>query len=79
MEEQVVVLYAGVNGYLDDIPTDDVPRFNEEFIEDLRTDGAILKQIRETGDLPDDLAEKLNTEIDRFKGMFNVKGEQAAA
>jgi F-type H+-transporting ATPase subunit alpha len=78
MEEQVVVLYAGVNGYLDDIPTDQVPRFNEEFIEDLRTEGSILKEIRETGDLPDELAEKLNTEIERFKSMFNVKDEQAA-
>jgi F-type H+-transporting ATPase subunit alpha len=79
MEEQVVVLYAGVNGYLDDIPTDQVPRFNEEFIEDLRTEGSILKEIRESGDLPDDLAEKLNKEIERFKSMFNVKGEEQAA
>jgi F-type H+-transporting ATPase subunit alpha len=79
MEEQVVVLYAGVNGYLDDIPTDQVPRFNEEFIEDLRTEGSILKEIRESGDLPDDLAEKLDKEIERFKSMFNVKGEEQAA
>jgi F-type H+/Na+-transporting ATPase subunit alpha len=79
MEEQVVVLYAGVNGHLDDIPTEQVSRFNEEFIERLRTEGSILKEIRETGDLPDELAEKLNNEIEQFKGMFNVEGEQAAA
>jgi F-type H+-transporting ATPase subunit alpha len=79
MEEQVVVLYAGVNGYLDDIPTDQVPRFNQEFIEDLRAEGSILKQIRDTGDLPDDLAERLDAEIEKFKGMFNIEGEQAAA
>src|SRR6202000_2006513 len=38
MEEQVVVLFAGVNGYLDDVPTEDVPRFNEELIEYLRSE-----------------------------------------
>jgi F-type H+-transporting ATPase subunit alpha len=79
MEEQVVALYAGVNGYLDDIPTDQVPRFQDEIREQLRSEGSILKQIRETGDLPDDLAEQLNGEIDKFKGMFNIEGEQAAA
>ena len=39
MEEQVAALYAGVNGYLDDIPTDQVPRFQEELRQQLRTDG----------------------------------------
>src|SRR5246127_740481 len=39
MEEQVVALYAGVNGYLDDIPTSEVPRFQEELREFLRADG----------------------------------------
>ena len=39
MEEQVAALYAGVNGYLDDIPTDQVPRFQEELREQLRTEG----------------------------------------
>jgi F-type H+-transporting ATPase subunit alpha len=79
MEEQVVALYAGVNGYLDDIPTDQVSRFQEELREYLRAEQAdIYKTIRDTGDLPDDLAEKLNAAIERFKGMFNVQGREAA-
>ena len=49
MEEQVVALYAGVNGFLDDIPVSQVPRFQEELREYMRTEGAILKEIRETG------------------------------
>ena len=76
MEEQVVALYAGVNGYLDDIPTEQVPRFQEELRQQLRTDGDILKTIRETKDLDDDTTAKLNTAIEKFKTMFNV--EQAA-
>src|SRR3954462_561055 len=39
MEEQVVALYAGINGWLDDIPVEDVSRFQEELREQLRTEG----------------------------------------
>jgi F-type H+/Na+-transporting ATPase subunit alpha len=78
MAEQVVAIYSGINGYLDDIPVVDVPRFQEELREYLRTEGSIYKEISETGDLPDELAESLDKEIEKFKGGFNVS-EQAAA
>jgi F-type H+-transporting ATPase subunit alpha len=78
MEEQVAALYAGVNGYLDDIPTADIPRFHEELREHLRTEGSIYKTVRETGDLPDELAEQLNAEIDKVKSRFAISEEQAA-
>src|SRR5205809_3628805 len=45
MEEQVVALYVGVNGYLDEIPTAQVPRFQEELRDFLRAEGTILKKI----------------------------------
>ena len=61
------------------IPTAAVPRFQEELREQLRTEGEILKTIRETGDIPDETAEKLNAAIERFKGMFNVESERGAA
>src|SRR3954451_8604740 len=70
MEEQVTALYAGVNGYLDDIPTEQVTRFQDELREFLRTEATLLKSIRETGDLPDDQAQRLNEQIEKFKGMF---------
>jgi F-type H+-transporting ATPase subunit alpha len=76
-EEQVVALYAGVNGFLDDVPVAQVPRFQDELREHLRTEGSVLKEIRETGDLPDELAEKLEQEIGKFKQMFNVEEEQS--
>jgi F-type H+/Na+-transporting ATPase subunit alpha len=78
MEEQVVAIFAGINGYLDDIPVEDVPRFQEEVRQYLRTEGLVYKEIRETGDLTDDLAERLGKEIEKFKSGFNVT-EQAAA
>jgi F-type H+-transporting ATPase subunit alpha len=75
MEEQVVALYAGVNGFLDDIPVDQVPRFQDELREHMRTEASVLKEIRETGDLPDELAQRFEEEIKKFKQMFSVEEE----
>ncbi|HEY8727590.1 MAG TPA: F0F1 ATP synthase subunit alpha, partial [Gaiellaceae bacterium] len=72
-EEQVVVLYAGVNGFLDDIPVTDVPRFAAELVEHLRAEGTVLKEIRESGDLPDELAAKLDAEIKKVLQSFHVE------
>jgi F-type H+-transporting ATPase subunit alpha len=79
MEEQVVALYAGVNGYLDDIPTEDVSRFQDELRESLRAQEAIYKRIRDTGDLDDETAEQLNAELERVKARFQPSGAEAAA
>ncbi len=69
-EEQVVAIFAGVQGHLDDIPTVDVARFQDELREHLRTEETIYREIRETGDLSDELAERLNAEIQKFKERF---------
>jgi F-type H+/Na+-transporting ATPase subunit alpha len=79
MEEQVVALYAGVNGYLDDIPVDQVPRFQDELRESMRAEVSILKEIRETGDLSDETEQKLVEEIKKFKGIFSIKEESLAS
>ena len=73
MEEQVVALYAGVNGFLDDIPTADVARFQEDLRQQLRTEGDVLRTIRATKDLDDATAEALNAAIERCKTMFGVE------
>ena len=70
MEEQAIALYAGVNGYLDDIPTEDVARFQDELREHLRADGDIYKTVRESGDLGDDVTEQLSAEIEKVKSRF---------
>jgi F-type H+-transporting ATPase subunit alpha len=79
MEEQVIAIFAGINGYLDDIPPQDVPRFQDELREYLRTEGTVYKEIADSGDLSDELAEKLGQEIDKFKQGFNVSEETALA
>jgi F-type H+/Na+-transporting ATPase subunit alpha len=79
VEEEVAAVYAGVNGYLDEIPVADVPRYLDELREQLQAEGSILKQIRETGELPDELAEKLNQELERFAKLFKHSEETPAA
>jgi F-type H+-transporting ATPase subunit alpha len=75
MEEQVAAIYAGNQGYLDDIPTPQVTRFQDELREHLRAEESIYREIRDTGDLPDELAERLSGEIEKFKNSFNVEEE----
>jgi F-type H+-transporting ATPase subunit alpha len=79
MEEQVVALHAGINGYLDDVPVEHVSRFQDELREYMKTEKTVLAEIRETGDLPDELAERLNAAIERFKETFAVKEEAPVA
>jgi F-type H+-transporting ATPase subunit alpha len=75
VEEQVAAIYAGIHGFLDSVPPSQVPRFQEELREQLRSEGTVLKEIRETGELSDELANRLETELQRFEQVFNVEEE----
>src|SRR5947199_1086409 len=77
MEEQVVALYAGVNGHLDEIPVEQVPRFQGELREYLRTEGASYKEIRESGELSDETTAKVDEALKKFLQTFNVQREEA--
>jgi F-type H+-transporting ATPase subunit alpha len=71
MEEQVVVIYAGVNGYLDPIPVNRVRAFEEGLLTLVRTKNAdILDDIRKTGDLTDATAAKLKAAVDTYAKTF---------
>jgi F-type H+-transporting ATPase subunit alpha len=73
LEEQVAAIFAGNEGFLGDIPTDEVLRFQTELREHLRTEGSIYQEIRETKQFPDELQEKLRAEIEKFAKTFAVK------
>ena len=72
VEEQVVAIFAGIHGYLDDIPTVQVPRFQDELREFLRTEGSIYEEIQKEKDLSDDLQERMHEQIKEFKETFAV-------
>jgi F-type H+-transporting ATPase subunit alpha len=77
VEEEVVSIWAGANGYLDDVPVEDVGRFESEFLDYLRRDqSGILTTIRETKELTDDTITALKEAIDRFRRTFEVTGGQ---
>jgi F-type H+-transporting ATPase subunit alpha len=78
-EEQVVAIFAGINGYLDTIPVSQVPRFHEELRSALRAEGTAYASIRETGDVTDETEEKLKSELDRFLEVFSVEEEKGLA
>ncbi len=77
MEEQVVALFAGNEGYLDKIPVPQVPRFQDELREHLRAQESIFKTIRESGDIGEDTEKQLRAELDRFANTFSVEEEAA--
>ena len=71
MEEQVVVVYAGVNGYLDPLPVNRVRAFEDGLLTHVRSQNAdILEDIRKTGDLSDATAAKLKSAVDGFARNF---------
>jgi F-type H+-transporting ATPase subunit alpha len=73
LEEQVVAIFAGVNGYLDGVPVSEIPRFHEELRDHLRTEKTILDEIRDKKELSDELTEKLNAELKKFVDGFYVE------
>jgi F-type H+-transporting ATPase subunit alpha len=71
VEDQVVSIYAGVNGYLDELPVRDVQRFEAEFLNELKANAAdILTAIRETGVVSDETEGKLKAALDDFVKKF---------
>jgi len=73
VEEQVVSIWAGGNGYLDDVPVEDVSRFETDFLDYLRRSHAgILETIRESLQLSEDTAAALKDAIDEFRRGFET-------
>ncbi|HXW23999.1 MAG TPA: F0F1 ATP synthase subunit alpha, partial [Xanthobacteraceae bacterium] len=71
MEEQVAVIYAGVNGYLDPIPVNRVRAFEDGLLTTLRSKHAdVLAAIRDSRDLDDATAGKLKGAVDGYARTF---------
>ena len=74
VEEQVASIWAGTKGKLDDVPVEDVRRFESELLDHLRRNTDVLSTIAETGKLGDDLEDKLSAAVDEFRHGF-LKGD----
>jgi len=70
-EEQVAVIFAGVNGYLDDLDVRDVGKFEEGLLAHMRTDAKdVLDTIREEKALSDETTAKLTAALDAYAKSF---------
>ena len=72
--DQVVMVWAGTNGLLDDVPVSDVLRFESELLDYLGHNTAVLQTVAETGGWDDDTAKATGDAINAFKQIF-VTGE----
>jgi F-type H+-transporting ATPase subunit alpha len=82
VEEQVAVMYAANQGYLDSVETADVPRVNQGIRDALQDEGTVLAAIRDSKELSDETAAKLDVICERvarsFSGVPAAAAEEAA-
>jgi len=70
-EEQTASIFAGTNGYLDKVAVNDVVRYEQAMLQDLRANHAgVLTKIRETRDLGDEAKSGLKAALDQFAKTF---------
>jgi F-type H+/Na+-transporting ATPase subunit alpha len=75
IEDQVVSIWAGTNGYLDDVPVEDVSRFERDFLAHLRHSSSVLTTLAQTNVLDDDTVAALKSAIVDFKQGFFGQGD----
>jgi len=73
VEEQIAVIFVGVNGYLDDLPVDACRRFEKEYLQFLKSSHPdILKEIKEKKEIAPELEDRMKKAVEEFKKMFVV-------
>jgi F-type H+-transporting ATPase subunit alpha len=72
VEDQTVSIWAGTSGKLDEVPVEDVLRFESEFLDYLKRNSQALTTIRETNNLEDDTIRELEGAIEKFKKSFQT-------
>ncbi|MBW4040626.1 MAG: F0F1 ATP synthase subunit alpha [Acidobacteria bacterium] len=72
VEEQVVSIWSGTNGKFDEVPVEDVLRFERELLDYLKHNTSVLDTLRETNVLDDDTVAALTESVDEFKKQFTT-------
>ncbi|MEK6689704.1 MAG: F0F1 ATP synthase subunit alpha [Nitrospirota bacterium] len=71
VEAQVLLIFAGTNGFLDDVPVPSIKKFEKEFLKYLRDKKEDLrKDLRDKKVIDDNLRSKIGTAIEEFKKTF---------
>ncbi|WP_350274349.1 F0F1 ATP synthase subunit alpha [Kribbella sp. HUAS MG21] len=72
VEEQIVSIWSGTRGHFDDVPVNDVLRFERDFLDYLRRESKVLDAIRESGLFGDDEAQAVTDALQAFKPTFQT-------
>ncbi len=72
VEDQVVSIWAGTNGKLDEVPVEDILRFERELLDHLARNTKVLETLRDTNVLDDKTVATLDKEVDKFKLEFQT-------
>ncbi len=72
VEDQIAIIFAGTNGYMDDISNDQISKYQTEVLDFLKQKHSdILPAIREGKKLTDEITDQLKKALDEFKAIFN--------
>ena len=75
VEDQVMTIFAGINGYLDDVPVNKIRVFEREFLKFIKEKySSIGIEIKEKKKLDPEITQKLENAIKEFKQLFTKKG-----
>ncbi|MCF8061385.1 MAG: F0F1 ATP synthase subunit alpha [Deltaproteobacteria bacterium] len=70
-EREVMILFAGANGFLDEVPEDSVLDYESQMLEFMDSKHPeVLAELKEKGAIPDELNEKMKKALDEFKNVF---------
>ena len=72
VEDQVVSIWAGTTGKLDQVPVEDILRFEREFLDHLGRNTKVLNTLRDTNVLDDDTVAELEKQVEKFKLEFRT-------
>ncbi|WP_026460741.1 F0F1 ATP synthase subunit alpha [Schaalia suimastitidis] len=79
VEDQVASIWAGTNGYLDDLDVADVLPFEKALLDHLRANSTVLATIKETGQLSDETEAELKEQVGRFHDQWLSGGRGMTA
>ena len=70
-EKEVMILFAGTFGYLDEWPVEAVSEYEKQMIEFMSSKHSdLLSEVKDKKEISDELEEKIKTALDEFKGIF---------
>ena len=73
VEKQITIIYAGTNGYLNEIPVNDVRRYETELYDYVVSSGSkLFEMILETKKMTEDVKAEMESVLTKFKDVFKV-------